>query len=518
MMRKGMDPAARAHARAVFEHELLLTGDLRSASREAGVSERTGRRWRAGRDPAARPGGLRRLSAKTNVRAAPDRFVGRGSELEGIHRLFLAGARLVTIVGPPGMGKSRLAQRYAELHLADFAMFGGGGAWTCEVADALDVEDVRAVLGRAIGLVVPSPEIGRALADRGRILVVLDGFEHVAAGAAATIGGWLDAAPAARFLVTSRAPLGLRCETTWPLQALSTPGESTVDAGELFRSPACELLLDRIRRRRPGYEPTREDAPILADVARRLDGVPLAIELAAGRIARIGPTRLIEEIDRDPGLLDRSAEPRGTTSMHRAIDRSWAALSLIEQMTLAECSVFRGGFTLAAAGAVVDAVAAGGPLLDVLDRLCDQSLVRASTSPASPVAEPRFSMRFSMYESIRAYAEERLRAAGRAQQCRERHALYYLESAGPDDVDSTADSAARLAQELDNLVAAHRWAATGRPATVENCDLVLGTALRLDAALWPLGSLGRLLPILDGALQAARAGPCSPSLLARALV
>lgn len=445
-------------------------------------------------------------------------FVGRVADLDAIAVRFADGAQLVTITGLGGMGKTRVAQRFAEAHADGYAAPGGGGAWFCDLSGARDPTAACAAVAAALGLQLGADEaaladqLGRALSRRGRTLLVLDNFEQLVDHAGATLGRWLSAAPRARFLVTSRVALGLADEHLWPLHPLELPPPELRDEARLAAVESIDLFVRRARQRRPELALREDDLLAVAEVVRRLDGIPLAIELAAARVTVLSVAQLRDRLIRSLDLLVRHGDAGRHASMRRALTDTYEQLGAAEQRCLAGCTVFAGGFSLDAA----EAVLAGevGPVIPLLESLCLHSLVRASPCP-----ELGGELRFSLYETIREFAAERLAADPEAAaRLGQRHAAVHAEL-----VDALAVPAAvaggparaRLDLELDNLIAAHAHAlADASPAAP-------GRALKLaDAAARPLTRRGRArqaLRLLDGAI--ARARPtAAPAELAAAVL
>ncbi len=302
-------------------------------------------------------------------------FVGRTEELALLRRSFSGGARLVTVLGPPGIGKSRLALRLAEELQAEGAF--PGGVYLCDLVEATSAEDVCAALSRALDAVVGSMrggdrvlELGVALGRLGDALLVLDNLERLAGFGPETLGRWLRDAARVRFLVTSRVRLRLAGEVVHELGPLSLPPDA--GAGDLARSPAVQLFVERARTVRPSFALTPENAASIGDLVRQLDGIPLALELGASRMGVLSPARLLALLPRRLDVLSaRIRDPAARQgTLREAIDASWGLLEPWEQAALTQLSVFRGGFGLDAAEAVVrigrPGERAAPPLLDVL--------------------------------------------------------------------------------------------------------------------------------------------------------
>ncbi|WP_437925431.1 tetratricopeptide repeat protein [Sorangium sp. So ce291] len=454
------------------------------------------------------------------------RFIGREGELAGIAELLRRGDRLVTLWGPAGMGKTRLAlelaSRWAEAQ-------AGEAVWLCELTACRDLRAVCGAVARAIGAQVAAgrreatlvERIGRALAAEGRALLVLDNLEHVIEAAAPALDAWVRAAPELRFLVTSRERTRLPDEVSYELGPLGLPAE-----GSSERSAAVALFLDRAAAHRASAPPP-PGGEHLADVAalvRRLEGIPLAIELAAAREGVLGVRGLLARLGSRLDLLagaGRGREARQAT-LRGAIEWSWDLLDDRERRALARCSVFRGPFTLEAATAVLaepDAAA-----IDRVEALRDKSLLRAAP-PGSDGAT-----RFALYEGVRELAAEKLAERGEREGAAERHAAFYLaagEAAAADfERRGALDALNRIAGDLEELLAvaegalaaaaegALAAAAAGRRAAAER-------ALRALCAVEPVlstrGPFGAQLEPLDRALAAAEQLAADPLVVARAL-
>ncbi|HUP18587.1 MAG TPA: tetratricopeptide repeat protein [Gemmatimonadota bacterium] len=410
-----------------------------------------------------------RLAAPLPHPATP--LLGRDSELEEAERLLTGDeVRLLTVVGPGGSGKTRLALELAHRvapHLRDRA------AWVR--LDAIrDPALVPSAIGRAFGIGESGDEelmdtIAASLRER-ELLVVLDNFEQVVE-AARHVAELLAACPELRVLVTSRAPLRLRGERALPLRPLPAPDPGRPPA-ELMSSPAVRLFADRASDVDPSFEVTEENVPRIAEICRRLDGLPLALELAAARSKVLGPEAILARLEQRMPLLDRGARdhlPHQRT-LRDTIAWSHELLGPDERVLFRRLAVFSGGWDLAA----VQPVAGGGLESDVLDlfqALVDQSLVsRASEAGPDP--------RFTMLEVIREYAAHALESAGEAAAARDRHAAHFAtlaRTAEPQLVGPPqAEWLDRLEREHDNLRAALDW--------LESRDPVSG--LRLAGHLW----------------------------------
>jgi predicted ATPase len=390
-------------------------------------------------------------------------FVGRDDELSRLVKQLRRAGRLITLTGPGGVGKTRLAIEVAG-RLDTRAYFVPLAPVTdaAEVPDAvLDTLGVRGpVIGRRTG--EPSPAADRlaaALADRDDVLI-LDNCEHVIEAVAELAARLLAGCSRIRILTTSREPLRIDGESLWPVPPLSFPPLADLEPSTY---PAVRLLCDRAAAVRPGFEMDAGNAEAITRVCRVLDGMPLAIELAAVWLRVLSPAQLAERLDDRFALLtggNRTALPRHQT-LRAVVDWSWELLSEPERVLARRLSVFPDGATLAAA----ERVCAGEGLpaesvLAKLSGLVDKSILAVTEEPDS--AGPRY----RMLETVRAYCLERLAAAGEARQVRDVFAAYYLNLA--ETADPMLRGAAQrrwlaeLTAEQDNIYAALRWLIASR--------------------------------------------------------
>jgi predicted ATPase/DNA-binding SARP family transcriptional activator len=401
----------------------------------------------------------------------PTRLVGRDVELRRLQSR-LNKERLITLTGPPGSGKTRLAIEVARTAQRSFA----DGAWFVPLAPIENPDDIANAVAQALGLkedaAVPTPEmVGQYLASR-ELLLVIDNFEHVVEGAT-LLTQWLAGAARLSCLATSRAALHLTGEHEFEVPPLGVPTDP--DDPDAASSAAVQLFNERAGAVGPGFE---ADGEALADVARicqRLDGLPLALELAAARTKALPVAAIRSRLDRSLDLLNRAARdvPERHRSLHAAVSWSYGLLSPAERTFFRRLSVFRGGWSLEAADAVTLAGAdLGSEALDLTSALLDGSLIRRQP-------ESRAEARYDMLETLREYGRERLTEAGEAEETAERHARWYLElaeRAAP--LLTTTERGAwldRLELEWNNLRVAMRWAIDRRKAEL---------GMRLAFALW----------------------------------
>jgi non-specific serine/threonine protein kinase len=378
--------------------------------------------------PAASAGPRHNLPVELNT------FVGRADETAEVAAL-LAQSRLVTVTGVGGAGKTRLTLHVAAAALAAFR----DGVWLVELAPVAEERHVPLAVATALG--VGEGDLA-AHAARRNLLVVLDNCEHLLRGCAEVARSLLTAGPGVRILASSREPLRIAGEAAYVLPPLA-------------RAQAIELFVDRARAANPDFEVSLEASPAVAEICSRLDGLPLAIELAAARVRALSVARIAERLDDRFRLLtggDRTAMARQQT-LRASIDWSYDLLSGPERVLLRRLAVFAGGWTLEAA----ESVAGGGevgrdsPVLDLLTGLVEKSLVSMEANGS----------RYRLLETVRSYALEQLAASGEVERLRDRHLRWFLDFAsrarpqllGPEQ----ASWFARVDLERDNLLAALRW-------------------------------------------------------------
>ena len=432
-------------------------------------------------------------------------FIGRGRELDQTAAA-LGEARLVTLTGAGGVGKTRLALQVAGQVSPRF----GDGAWLCELAPVRDPAAVDDAVAAVFSVTAPAGQSTRdALVEflRGKqLLLVLDNCEHLLEGAAALADVLQRSCERLVILATSREGLGIEGERLVPVPPLAVPG-TDADLAAITQAEAVRLFAERAAAVKPDFAVTAENAAPVAAVVRRLDGIALAIELAAARLAAMTPAELARRLERSFAVL--GAGRRGTLAHHQTlratIDWSYQLLAEPEQRLLARLAVFAGGCTLEAAETVC-----GGEGIDpdtvfeLLARLVARSLV--VTEEHGPET------RYRLLETIRQYGEERLTEAGETDRWQARHADYYvgvLQQIRHHDRREEVFWAVRLSAEQDNLLAAWSWAIDTR-----NID----TAFSILAGFAPSEVSYRYPLLLDGEaaleLPGAAAHPGYPLALA----
>lgn len=384
-------------------------------------------------------------------------FVGRRREIEQVRELLTVHEGLVTLVGAGGSGKTRLALAVATELARDQSL----PVAFVELATVSEGSLVWPTVIEAVGAPVqpgrPPPDVlAEHLGDR-RMLIVLDNCEHLVEVAAEVVTGLLRRCPGVAILATSRERLGVEGEATWTVPPLSL----SVDNGDRADSDAARLFLERAREARPSFDPSLPELQLIASICSKLDGLPLAIELAAARV------RLLGLIEIDAGLTDRfrllTRASRGGTdrqqTLRASMDWSHSLLTEPERILLRRLGVFVGGWTLSAATTVAcDPALPEESVLDVLGGLVDKSLISTDTSLGT--------VRYSMLETVRQYACERLAESGDEQRLRDRQLDHFFGFA--EELDSggwtmAIDGRARIEVEMPNLRAAIAHAATSAP-------------------------------------------------------
>jgi predicted ATPase/class 3 adenylate cyclase/DNA-binding CsgD family transcriptional regulator len=426
-------------------------------------------------------------------------FVGRDAEMNDVRQI-LADNRFVTLIGAGGVGKTRLGVQVAAQIAGGF----GSGAWYVDLAPITDPDLVPVAVIRALGL---PDQPGRStmgtllrFVGERRMLLVLDNCEHLLDACAQMVVALLGGCPAVTLLATSREPIGVAGEVSWRVPSLSLADE------------AIELFTDRARQVRPDFRLTDENAATAAEICRRLDGVPLAIELAAARVRVLSLTEIRDGLHDRFRLLTGGARTavRRQQTLRASVDWSHALLTEPEQVLFRRLAVFMGGFDLDAA----QAVGGGGDVeryqvLDLLTLLVDKSLVVAE-STSGPT-------RYRLLETVRQYALEKLGESGEADRARSRHRDHFTDMAALLDTPARTGLERRLQRaetEIDNLRTAFAWSR-------ENSDI--GLASQLASSLQPLwlarGRIREGLTWFDGVLTDGKAHPAevAPAVRAQAL-
>jgi predicted ATPase/class 3 adenylate cyclase/DNA-binding CsgD family transcriptional regulator len=389
-------------------------------------------------------------------------FVGRNTELSQVREL-LSENRLLTLTGAGGAGKTRLAVQLAGQLTGEFS----DGVWYVDLAPITDPDLVPLTVARELGLPdqpgrSTMDTLTRFVGDR-QMLVVLDNCEHLLDASAALTNALLGAAAGLTLLATSREPIGVAGEVSWRVPSLSLADE------------AIELFTDRARRARPDFTLSADNAATVGEICARLDGLPLAIELAAARVRALSLAEILDSLHDRFRLLTGGARTavRRQQTLRASVDWSHALLTEPERVLFRRLAAFLGGFDFHAA----QTVAGAGDVeryqvLDLLTLLVDKSLVVADNAAGRS--------RYRLLETVRQYAAEKLSESGEADAVRARHRDHYTAIAALLDAPARTDYERRLEQaetEIDNLRAAFAWSR-------ENSDIEL--ALTLTSSLQPL--------------------------------
>lgn len=403
---------------------------------------------------------LRSLDAlPSNLPLQLTSFIGRTEELAEVKRLLFTN-RLLTLTGAGGSGKTRLALQAAADVLDRFS----DGVWLVDLAPLSH----PALVPQAVAAALRVPEeSGRSLADtladtfrHKFMLLVLDNCEHLLEACTRLANGLLQHCHDLRILATSREALGIAGEAVWPVPTLTVPElQESISQEELVRSEAVRLFVERAAAVQPAFELNMANAPAVSEICRRLDGIPLAIELAAARAKVLAVEQIAARLGDRFQLLtggSRTAPPRHQT-IRRTLDWSHDLLSKPERVLLRRVAVFAGGFSLEAA----EQICRGQPIaeaevLDLLTRLVDKCLVLVEKVTGTQA-------RYRLLETVRQYVAEKLAASGEPPLVRARHrdwCLAFVERAEPELRASQAVWVGRLAAELDNIRAAMEWCLT----------------------------------------------------------
>jgi predicted ATPase/class 3 adenylate cyclase len=406
-----------------------------------------------------------------NLPAERDLFVGQAETLRRLARRFDDGARLVTLLGMGGIGKTRLARQYGRAWLGEYP----GGVWFCDLSVARTMEGVVHAVAQALDVPLGSgdavEQLRLVIAARGTCLLILDNFEQVAAYADRTLGAWLQGTPEGRFLVTSREVLGISGEQVFPVEALER-----ADAERLFALRAAAAGM--------GSDTLDTHSGAISVLVELLEKIPLAIELAAARAAVLPPEALLQRMSQRFQLLRSGARHDRQATLRAVFDWSWELLSATEQSALVQLSVFEGGFTLESGEATTDTDGEWFP--DVVQSLANKSWLRRLSGK-----------RFGLLQSVREYAEEHASSPGRLKRdleaARSRHWKYFA---------TLPDELAACRNEMDNLVAACQ-----RAAAEQAPEPAIALLQRSWLCLKVTGPFAAALPLIQALDGLATEGP-----------
>lgn len=423
----------------------------------------------------SRPARLPRRPARSrgNLPGRLSSFVGRDTELEEVTALVLS-RRLITLTGTGGAGKTRLSLEVAR-HLRDRFV---DGAWLAGLVAVSEPEVVARTVAQAFDLPVVDRDAKETVVgalEASELLLVLDNCEHILDASASLVANLLRRCPSVHVLATSREPLHVAGEVVVSVEPLALPA-ADAPTSSLTTSPAVMLFLERARDVRPGFEPSDADLHAVAAICRRLDGVPLALELAAARLRLLTPAQILDRIQDRFGLLTEEG-PVDAVGRHRALRATvaWShdLLDPAERATFRRTAVFRGGFTLPAAEEVV--AAEDLPRQEVLEHL--GALVDKSLLVAHPDGDR---MRYALLETLRAFAAEQLDREHETATVEGRHAAHYLHRA----IEAVRDlEGVRQPEALSLLLTEHDNLRAALARALRRHDT--GLAVRLISALWP---------------------------------
>jgi predicted ATPase/DNA-binding SARP family transcriptional activator/tetratricopeptide (TPR) repeat protein len=487
----GLEPSVSLrslHERVLRQDESLGGGsDVATASAVALVPSRSGERPRT----------------PTNLPTVIRPLIGRDEQLDALSTM-LGGARLLTLIGPGGAGKTSLALATAVRAADSFA----DGAFGVRLASVGSGDQVPLAVADALGVPLDGSSAERDVRERltsflarRQMLLLVDNCEHVVDAAASFIDDILGRCPHVTVLATSREALAVPDEVQVTVAPLPTPPEDT-PPGRVLEYPAAQLFAERARAVRPGLVFDNDDLSAVGHISRALDGIPLALELAAARVAAMSPGEIADRLAQRFSFLTsgtRTAEVRQHT-LRATVEWSYALLSDVERRAFSRLSVFRGGWSLTAAEAVLtDEVLSSGVVLDTIGRLVERSMVWVERGRTT---------RYRMLETLREYAAEQLNTSAEAEAFAGRHADYFRAVAERAEVElrghGQRETLRLLREEQPNIRAAITW--MSRPGGDIDSALVTAGCLGM---FWHLGRhlegrevLGRLMASADGSPRA----------------
>jgi len=400
------------------------------------------------------------VSPRSNLPASLTSLIGREQELASIREyLSNPGIRLVTLIGPPGIGKTRLCLEVARAELSDFP----DGVFFIALAPFKDLNLVAPTIAQTLGLVeatnqAPLKRLEHGIGEK-QMLLVLDNVEHLIEEIATLISDLLLACPHLRILTTSREALRVPGEWLFPLSALSIPTDTqlqSIELKDISEFSALALFAERARAVRPDFTLNTENIQPVTSICTQLDGLPLAIELIAARIRLMSPQALLQRLSGQFSLYADGIRAASTRqkSLHGAIAWSYDLLSEEEQKLFAYLSIFSGGFTLEAVESIFSRTITNKPISDLIASLLDKSLLKRTFDKSGE-------LRFTMLVTIQNFARDRLQLMGTEEEVRDWHVIYFLDLAEQADKEIHGPDQAEwmdgVEKEHDNYRAALEW-------------------------------------------------------------
>lgn len=442
-------------------------------------------------------------------------FIGRTGELAELRALFTRDeTRLITLLGGPGLGKSRLAIELArELQPA----FAGGACWV-DLSEQQTIAGITNAVAASFGIRMtgsaqPQETIASVLAGRPAMLLVLDNFEQIVQHAAATVGLWRRRAPEMRFLIASRAVLDVEGETCYWLQPLPDPLSGDPGVREVAANDAVRLFIDRARGKNPHFALDASNSDAVANICHELECHPLSIVLAAERANMFSPQQMLDRLKEKLAFLKSRTE-----TLRETIDWSYQLLKPHEQLAFAQACIFRDGFSIDAAEAVIDLAPAAGagtsapPVADAIQELCDQCLLRSDTTPQG---EPRFRMFKAIEEFGRSLWGQPRGDESPPPALFQRHAAYFIEYAERHAAQIATgvcrEALDRLVLERENILAVQL-----RALALGDAETAARAMLGFSRSLQARGPAALRVPRLSKSLDAL--GDRAPYLRARLLI
>lgn len=363
-----------------------------------------------------------------NLPSRTTTFLGRRAERERLDRLLSEGRRLITIVGPAGSGKSALAVNHAQRRRT----LPSAARWLADCANAQTPEEVCAIVAAVLDVSLTqedgATQVGEALRGRGVLVLILDNLEQAARCAGPLLKGWLAQAPELRLIATSRLALRAQGEQLFPVEPLSVPKVGGEALALVQAYPSVQLFVARARLVKPSFDLTPQNTDDIAAIVRELDGLPLAIELAAARVRMMSLRTILQRLNRRFDLLGgrRDGEHTRGSTLRGALDGSWELLRDEERRGLLQCSVFGGPFPLAGVELVIEASGESDVwAIDIVEALVDHSLLRQVPGEDGD--------RFELLSTVRAYAQEILATLPEDKERYEAlHGEFYAEIAAPE--------------------------------------------------------------------------------------